>query len=171
MDENEKNNVEQILDIMKNGYNQYYERSQNLDNKSGFLIAFHAAIIIFIADFEKIREILQLQYTNIGQVIISLIQVFIYFSILILAIISICLFIWSLKSRNIKYLPSDICDNKYYNCKNIDLKKELLKSYKEIAKSNEAVIDRKHKIYNIASVITIIEIVFTGVSILLQICS
>lgn len=169
MEENEEKNVNEILDIMKNSYNQYYERSQTIDNKCGFLIAFHAAIIIFILDFEGIRALLQMQFNEIGKILFASMQVILYFIIFILAIISICLFIWNLKGRNIKYLPASICEDKYYKSRSIDLKKELLKAYKEIAQNNEEVIEKKYRIYNIASSITIIEIILVGINSLLKI--
>lgn len=170
MEENEEEkNVNQILDIMKNSYNQYYERSQNIDNRCGFLIAFHAAIIIFILDFEGIKTILQLQFSEIGKILVASTQIIIYFAIFVLAIISICLFIWNQKSRIIKYLPASICDSKYYKCKNIDLKKELLKAYQAIVQNNEDVIEKKYKIHNLASIITIIEIILVGINTVLKI--
>ena len=165
----EEKNINEILDIMKNSYNQYYERSQNIDNKSGFLIAFHAAIIIFILDVENVNEIFQLQCQNIGQVLNNIISIILFFFTLILAMTSICLFVWSLKSRNIKYLPSNICDEKYYKCENIDLKKQLLNGYKEIAQNNEIIIDKKHRLYNISTIMTLIEIILIGISILFKI--
>lgn len=166
-EKDEEKNVDEILGIMKNSYNQYYERSQNVDNKSGFLIAFHAAIIIFVLDFKEIKAILQLECNKIGDVLSGIAAIILFFIILILAITSLCMFIWELKSRNIKYLPPNICDDKYYKCKNIDLKKELLKGYKEIVQYNENIIERKHKIYNIASIITIIEVALLAINALL----
>ena len=40
-EEDKEKNITEILDIVKNNYNQYYARTQNIDNKSGFFIAFH----------------------------------------------------------------------------------------------------------------------------------
>lgn len=171
MEEKEEDeNINQILDIMKNSYNQYYERSQSVDNKIGFLITFHAAIVIFILDFEGIKEILKSQYSDIGSILLASFQSILYFIIFALGMTSICMFVWNLKGRNIKYLLSTICDSKYYKCKNIDLKKELLKGYKEVAQNNEEVIERKYKIYNIASIITIIEIILIGIIVILKVC-
>lgn len=167
MEDLEKN-INEILEIMKNNYNQYYSRTQNLDNKSGFLIAFHAAIIMFIIDFIDVKEILQLQYHQIGKLLNASTQIILYFFIFILAIISICLFIFVLKSRNIKYLPASISNEKYFKCKNIDLKKELLKGYREISENNEEILAKKHKIYNIASILTIVEIILVSVSIFIK---
>lgn len=165
----EEKNIDEVLGIMKNSYNQYYERSQDIDNKSGFLIAFHSAIIIFALDIENIKNSLQLQCQNIGQILSNIIFILLTCIILILAIISISLFIFSLKSRAIKYIPGNICDEKYYKSKNIDLKKELLKSYREISQNNEKVIDKKHTIYNIALIITLIEVILIGLNIFLEI--
>ena len=161
----EEKNIDEVLGIMKNSYNQYYERSQDIDNKSGFLIAFHSAIIIFALDIEKMKNSLQLHCQNIGQILSNIFFIVLTCIILILAIISISLFIFSLKSRDIKYITANICDEKYYKSKNIDLKKELLKSYKEISQNNEKVIDRKHTIYNIALIITLIEVILIGLNI------
>ena len=44
-EENIKTNIKEILDIVKSGYNQYYERTQNIDNKNGFFITFHGAVL------------------------------------------------------------------------------------------------------------------------------
>lgn len=165
----EEKNIDEVLEIMKNSYNQYYERSQDIDNKSGFLIAFHSAIIIFALDIESIKNLLELQCQNIGQILSNIISILLTCIILILAMISISLFILSLKSRTIKYIPANICDEKYYKSKNIDLKKELLKSYKEISQNNEKVINKKHTMYNIALIITLIEIILIGINIFFEI--
>ena len=55
MEERQEKNIEQILDIMKDSYNQYYNRMQSIDNKSGFFIAFHAAVLLLVVDPENIK--------------------------------------------------------------------------------------------------------------------
>ena len=168
MEEKQEKNIEQILDIMKNSYNQYYNRMQSIDNKSGFFIAFHAAVLLLVVDPENIKEILQIHCSNLGETLkYTSIAIFTIFAF-ILAIIAICLFICSLKSRNIKYLPATICDDKYYNCENIDLKKELIKGYKEISQYNEKIIEKKHSLYNYASIITLIQVIFIGIKLIFQ---
>ena len=166
--ENEEKNIKEILDIVKSNYYQYYERSQNIDNKNGFFIAFHGAVLLLLVNPEKVNNILNMQFQNIGQALKYSSIVLPDFIILIFAIISICLFIYSLKSRNIKYIPTTICEERYYKSKNIDLNKELLKSYKQIAEYNEKIIDKKHTLYNYASIITLIEIVLIGINFIIQ---
>ena len=137
-EEDKEKNIKEILDIVKNNYNQYYERTQNIDNKSGFFIAFHGAVLLLLINPENINKILLTQYQNIEQILKYGFIVVLEISILILAISSICLFICSLKSRNIKYMPTNICEEKYYNCQNIDLNKEggkaSIENSKEVVK-------------------------------------
>lgn len=165
----EEKNIKEILDIVKSSYFQYYERTQSVDNKSGFFIAFHAAILVLLVDIEKINEILNIQSKSIAQIIkyssIAIIDIL----VLILAFFSICLFIFSLMSRNIRYLPSTVFSDKYYTCKNLDLNKELLKAYKDISEYNEKIIDKKHTIYNYALIITIIEIVLILIDLIIKV--
>ena len=170
MQENdEEKNIKEILDIVKNSYHQYYERTQNIDNKNGFFIAFHGAALFLLINPESINTYLNMQFQNLGQILKYGTMIFLQFSILFLAIISICLFILSLKSRKIKYLPTKICDDKYYKCKNKDLNKELLKGFKEISEYNEKILDKKHNLYNYASIITLIEVIIIGVNLIIQI--
>ena len=161
--------IDEILEIMKSGYSQYYERTQNIDNKNGFFIAFHSAVLLFLIDKESINKVFNSQISSVGQVFVYGMYLLLSFAILVLAIVSIGLFIYSLKSRNIKYLPLSLCDEKYYNSEIFSLKKELLKSYKEIGTYNEEIIDKKHEIYNVASILTIIEVVFIGICMIIQI--
>ena len=167
-EENIKTNIKEILDIVKSGYNQYYERTQNIDNKNGFFITFHGAVLLLAVNPENINNIFKMQCSNIGEILkyssIAVLEI----SVLILAIISICLFICSLKSRNIKYLPTTICEEKYYKSKNLDLNRELLNVYKEIAEYNENIIAKKHSLYNYASIITLIEIVLLGINLIIR---
>ena len=167
-EEDKEKNITEILDIVKNNYNQYYARTQNIDNKSVFFIAFHGAVLLLLINPENINKILLTQYQNIEQILKYGFIVVLEISILILAISSICLFICSLKSRNIKYMPTNICEEKYYNCQNIDLNKELLKGYKQIAEYNECIIDKKHTLYNYASMITLIETILIGINLIIQ---
>ncbi|MBP3596220.1 MAG: hypothetical protein J6J60_02310 [Clostridia bacterium] len=162
-------NVKEILDIIKSNYYQYYERTQNIDNKSGFFIAFHGAVLLLLVNPEKINQILNMQFLNIGQILKYATIVILELGILVSAIISICLFICSLKSRNIKYLSTTICKEIYFNCSNLSLNKELIKTYKEIADYNENIIDKKHTLYNYASVITIVEVVLLGINLIIKI--
>lgn len=168
MEEDKNENMKEILDIVKSNYCQYYERTQNLDNKSGFFIAFHGAVLFLLVRPENINKILNMNFQNIGQILkhssVVILQIFILF----FAIISICLFIWSLKSRTIDYMTATICDEKYYNCKNMDLYRELLKTYKEISENNEKILDKKHKLYNCASIITLVEVVLIGINFCIQ---
>ena len=167
-EEDKEKNITEILDIVKNNYNQYYARTQNIDNKSGFFIAFHGAVLLLLINPENINKILLTQYQNIEQILKYGFIVVLEISILILAIISICLFICSLKSRNIKYLPTTICKEKYFNCPNLSLNKELIKGYKEIADYNESIIDKKHTLYNYASIITLVEVVLLGINLIIK---
>lgn len=164
----EEKNIKEILEIVKNNYYQYYERTQNIDNKNGFFIAFHGAILLLSVNPENIKNILSMQFQNIGQILKYGSIVVLEIIILVLAIISICLFICSLKSRNIKYLPITICEEKYYKCKNTDLNKELLRGYKQIAEYNENILDKKHTLYNYASIITLIEVALIGINLIIQ---
>lgn len=167
-EKDEDKNVKDILDIVKSNYYQYYERTQNLDNKSGFFIAFHGAVLLLLVNPENINNILNMQFQNVGQILKYGSIVILQIMILIFAIISICLFICSLKSRKIKYLPTTICDEKYYNCKNTDLNKELLKGYKDISEYNENILDKKHTMYNYAAIITLVEVVLIGINLIIQ---
>lgn len=164
----EEKNIREILDIVKSSYYQYYERTQNIDNKSGFFIAFHGAVLLLLVNPENINQIFNMQLQNIGQILKYGAIVIIEISILILAIISICLFICSLKSRKIKYLPSSICNEKYFNCSNLSLNKELIKGYKEIANYNESIIEKKHTLYNYASIITLVAVVLLGINLIIK---
>lgn len=167
-EEDIKENIELILDIVKNNYHKYYERTQNVDNKNGFFIAFHGAVLLLLVNPQNINSMLKMQCANIGQMLKYSTLIILEISILILAIISICLFICSLKSRNIKYLPTSICEEKYYKCKSFDLKKELLKGYKQISEYNEDIIAKKHNLYNYASIITLVEIILIGINLIIQ---
>lgn len=168
MEENQEENIKEILDIVKSSYYQYYDRTQNIDNKSGFFIAFHGAVLLFLVNPENINQIINMQFQNIGQILKYGSIVLLEIVILILAIISICFFICSLKSRNIKYLPSTICEEKYFKCSNLSLNKELLKRYKEIADYNESIIEKKHTLYNYASFITLFEVVLLGINLIIK---
>ena len=163
------NNINEILGIMKNSYNQFYERTQNLDNKSGLFIAFHSAILFLLIDIEKLNKIIDTPINNIRQICVLGGYLLLTLIIVFLVIISICLFIYSLKSRDIKYITASICDEKYYNSEKNDFSKELLKSYKEIEEFNEKVLEKKHKIYNIASILTVVEVILIGITQLIQI--
>ena len=164
----EEKNVKEILEIVKNNYYQYYERTQNIDNKSGFFIAFHGAVLLLLVNPENINQIFNMQLHNMGQIRKYGTIVILEMSILILAIVSICLFICSLKSRKIKYLPTTICKEKYFTCSNLSLNKELIKSYKEISDYNEGIIDKKHTLYNYASIITVVEVVLLGINLIIK---
>lgn len=161
-------NVDDILDIMKNSYYQYYNRAQDIHTKSGFFIAFHSAIILLVVNPEKINNMMTTRIETIGMMLKYFSILNLTLIILILAIVSICLFICSLKSRDIKYMPATICSDKYYNCINYHLKKQLLSSYREIAAHNESIISKKHNLYNIASILTLIEVIFIGINLILQ---
>lgn len=164
----EEKNVKEILDIVKNNYYQYYERTQNIDNKSGFFIAFHGAVLLLLVNPENINHIFNMQLHNMGQILKYGTIVILEMSILILAIVLICLFICSLKSRKIKYLPTTICKEKYFTCSNLSLNKELIKTYKEISDYNEGIIDKKHTLYNYASIITVVEVVLLGINLIIK---
>lgn len=167
-EKDEDKNVKEILEIVRSNYSQYYERTQNLDNKNGFFIAFHGAVLLLLVNPENINNILNMQFQNVGQILKYGFIVILQIMILIFAIISICLFICSLKSRKIKYLPTTICEEKYYKCKNRDLNIELLKGYKNISEYNENILDKKHTLYNYASIITLVEVILIGINLIIQ---
>ena len=161
-------NIKEILDIVKGSYYQYYERTQSIDNKNGFFITFHGAVLLLAVDPVNINCLLKEQSSNIFEILKCSFIVVLEISILILAIISICLFIFSLKSRNIKYLPITICEEKYYKSKNQDFIIQLLNGYRNIAEYNEGIINRKHNLYNSASIITLIEIILIGINLIIK---
>ncbi len=163
-----KENLDLILDIMKNGYNQHYERTQSLDSKSGFFIAFHAALIAFVLDFETINKMIHNAIESMPQIVITVAATIIFVLLLLVAIAAIVTFMCSLLSRNIKYIPEAICDEVYYNNDNIYFKKRLLEGYKDIAKNNEKVLENKHKVFNLGVVLTIVEIVLWCISIIFK---
>lgn len=51
-EKDEDKNVKEILEIVRSNYYQYYERTQNLDNKNGFFIAFHGAVLLLLVNPE-----------------------------------------------------------------------------------------------------------------------
>lgn len=161
--------VREILDIVKVNYNQYYGRIQSIDNKNGFFIAFHGAVLMLIVNSDSIKNILNMQYRNVGQILKNRLIVLFGMSILILAVVSICLFICGLKSRNIKYMLSNICDGKYYKSSDTKLRRQLLKAYKEIFEHNENIIDKKHTLFNYGATITLIEVILMGINLIIQI--
>ncbi len=166
--ENE-DNVKEILDIVKGKYNQYYERTQSIDNKNGFFIAFHGAVLLLLVNPDKINGMLNIQYQNIEQILKYEMLVLLGIGILVLAVISICLFICSLKSRNIKYIPNSICEERYLKSPTIDLNKRFLEAYKKIEEHNESIIDKKHTLFNYGATITLIEVVLIGINLIIQI--
>lgn len=168
LEENEES-IKEILYIVKDKYNQYYERTQSIDNKNGFFIAFHGAVLLLLVNPDNINNMLNVQYQNIGQILKYGTIVLLGISILVLAVISICLFICSLKSRNIKYIPNNICEERYFKSSTMNLNKRLLKAYKEIAEYNENIIDKKHTLFNYGAIITLIEVIFIGINLIIQI--
>ena len=44
----------------------------------------------------------------------------------------------------------------------------MLKGYKQIAEYNECIIDKKHTLYNYASMITLIETILIGINLIIQ---
>ena len=166
--ENE-DNVKEILEIVKGKYNQYYERTQSIDNKNGFFIAFHGAVLLLLVNPDKINSMLNIQYQSIEQILKYGMIVLLGIGILVLAVISICLFICSLKSKKIKYISNSICEEIYFKSKTINLNKRLLEAYKEIAEYNENIIDKKHTLFNYGATITLVEVVFIGINLIIQI--
>ena len=169
MEKENEDNVKEILEIVKGKYNQYYERTQSIDNKNGFFIAFHGAVLLLLVNPDKINGMLNIQYQNIEQILKYEMLVLLGIGILVLAVISICLFICSLKSRNIKYIPNSICEERYFKSSTINLNKRLLEAYKEIAEYNESIIDKKHTLFNYGAKITLIEVVLIGINLIIQI--
>ena len=167
-EENEES-IKEILDIVKDNYNQYYERTQSIDNKNGFFIAFHGAVLLLLVNPDKINSMLNIQYQNLEQILKYGMIVLLGIGILVLAVVSICLFICSLKSRNIKYIPNNICEERYFKSSTINLNKRLLEAYKEIAEYNESIIDKKHTLFNYGATITLIEVVLIGINLIIQI--
>ena len=165
--ENEES-IKIILDIVKGNYSQYYQRMQSIDNKSGFFIAFHGAVLLLLVNPDNINNMLKIEYQNIGQILKYGAVVLLGIGILILAIISICLFICSLKSRSIKYIPNNICEEKYFKSYTMSLNKRLLEAYKEISEHNEKIIDKKHTMFNYGAIITLIEVVLIGINLIIQ---
>ena len=55
LEENEES-IKEILDIVKDKYNQYYERTQSIDNKNGFFIAFHGAVLLLLVNPDNINK-------------------------------------------------------------------------------------------------------------------
>ena len=161
-------NLDLILDIMKNGYNQHYERTQSLDSKSGFFVAFHAALIAFVLDFETINKMIHNDIESMPQIVITVAATIIFVLLLLVAIAAIVTFMCSLISRNIKYVPEAICAEVYYNSDNIDFKKRLLEGYKDIARNNEEVLKKKHRSFNLGVALTIAEIVLWCISIIFK---
>lgn len=169
MEKENEDNVKEILEIVKGKYNQYYERTQSIDNKNGFFIAFHGAVLLLLVNPDKINSMLNIQYQNLEQILKYGMIVLLGIGILVLAVISICLFICSLKSRNIKYIPNNICEERYFKSSTINLNKRLLEAYKEIAEYNESIIDKKHTLFNYGATITLIEVVLIGINLIIQI--
>ena len=169
MEKENEDNVKEILEIVKGKYNQYYERTQSIDNKNGFFIAFHGAVLLLLVNPDKINSMLNIQYQNLEQILKYGMIVLLGIGILVLAVISICLFICSLKSRNIKYISNNICEERYFKSSTINLNKRLLEAYKEIAEYNESIIDKKHTLFNYGTTITLIEVVLIGINLIIQI--
>ncbi|MBR2704345.1 MAG: hypothetical protein IKE91_02640 [Clostridia bacterium] len=105
---------------------------------------------------------------SVGQILKITFFVFFECMIIILAITSICLFMYGLKSRNIKYITSKICNKEYYKCSNKDLDRQLLKVFKEVGEYNEKILDKEHTLYNYAVKITLIEVIFVGINLIIQ---
>ena len=167
--ENEES-IDIIYNLAKEGYYQYYNRTQSIDNKSGFFIAFHGAILLLTVNPEFINNILKLKIYQM-----KLEQFFKYnlifvieILIIILAVSSICMFILSLKSSNIRYITNDIENEIYFKQNSLNLKKRLIEAYKDISDYNEKVIEKKHKIYNYGAMLTLIEVALIGLDLFIK---
>ena len=94
--ENEES-IDIIYNLAKEGYYQYYNRTQSIDNKSGFFIAFHGAILLLTVNPEFINNILKLKIYQMKLEdffkynLIFVVEIL----IIILAVSSICMFILS----------------------------------------------------------------------------
>lgn len=168
MSQEKNENINIILDIMRNNYNQYYQRTQNLDVKSGLFIAFHSAMLLFVLDFDFLYNTLNFDILNKVQIVKMTVIVVNFVALFMLSVLSISLFMYGLFSRNIKYMPATICNEVYYNSPSEEFKRRLLEGYKEIEECNESILDEKHFIFNIAVFFTILEIVLCGISVILR---
>lgn len=129
--ENEES-IDIIYNLAKEGYYQYYNRTQSIDNKSGFFIAFHGAILLLTVNPEFINNILKLKIYQMKLEdffkynLIFVVEIL----IIILAVSSICMFILSLKSSNIGYITNDIENKIYFKQNYLNLKKRLIEALK-----------------------------------------
>ncbi|MCL2859604.1 MAG: hypothetical protein FWF46_03345 [Oscillospiraceae bacterium] len=160
----EKNNIENlnmVLGIAKEEYNNYFFRMQALDVKIGLLLAFYGIIFSSIFNIQVFKELIidinvnrNISVSNILLLNTSIINILIF-------IMAIFLLIYGLISKNARFVPISIFNGSIKNYKEEDLITSLIETtYKTAIKENNTALDKKHKYFNIACIFLITNILF-----------
>lgn len=152
------NNLNKVLDIAKEEYNNYFQRIQMLDVKVGLLMAFYGIIYNNVIDIENFKSILieinkNITFFNVLTLHINIISILLF-------IVTMISLIYNLISRDTRFVPIAIFDNSVTEYKEEELTSNLIeKTYKVSIKENNDVLDKKHKIFNISCRLLVIHIV------------
>lgn len=153
MNSTKKDNLDFLIDIAKQEYDNFFKRSQALDTKIGIIITIIGAVLAYAIDIKYLNTL----FKNINS--FTFFEGLLYFSMLgiFIAILIITLTIFI--SRNTCFLPLTILDKESIEEETDTLKEiVLLDSYKETLERNDKILREKNNKFNVICVLGVINI-------------
>lgn len=148
-----KNNLDFLIDIAKQEYDNFFKRSQALDTKIGIIITITGAVLSYAIDIKYLNKLFKnLNYFTFFEGLLYFSMLGIFIAILI---ITLTIFV----SRNTCFLPLTIFDKEGIEAKTEVLKEiVLLDSYRETLEKNDKILRKKNIKFNIICILGVINI-------------
>ena len=150
----DNNNLELLLTIAREEYNNYFQRIQTLDIRIGFLMAFYGIIfssMLNMNNFKNGFNILTIQ--NLILLKLNIINITVF-------LINIILLIYNLISKDTSFVPTSLFKEEIKDEDKL-IANLLEKTYKKSIVQNNSALDKKHNMYNISCILLMINIILT----------
>ena len=150
----DNNNLELLLTIAREEYNNYFQRIQTLDIRIGFLMAFYGIIfssMLNMNNFKNGFNILTIQ--NLVLLKLNIINITVF-------LINIILLIYNLISKDTSFVPTSLFKEEIKDEDKL-IANLLEKTYKKSIVQNNSSLDKKHNMYNISCILLMINIILT----------
>lgn len=156
---NSTNNLNKVLEIAKEEYNNYFSRMQALDVKIGLLLAFYGIVFSEIFNIQGMKDLIVDINVNKNISFINIILIHMNLLNILIFVVAISLLIYSLISKDTRFVPISIFSKDVTNFREKDLTINLIEStYKTAVSENNKALDKKHKIFNISCILLIINV-------------
>lgn len=170
MDNNERENndvsgLKEVLNVMLNESNIFFNNFNNLHTKAAALIAFHGATIMFALD----KELLNIEkHDTVYQIVGIVLRHVLFFGILGLSVASILLCLIVLLSVNKARIAVENISDEALDRSEKDILKSEIKEYRKNIKENQKLLKKKHDIFDASVILTIIQVSCIAFTMLLQ---